>query len=267
METRGRYAIVGFFTLSVIIGAFAFIYGFAAGHFRGGQVMYRFIVEGSVSGLSSGAPVFLNGVRIGTVKELNITDAHYIAALVSIDKNKAHFIRTDTQGSVDSQGFTGLSAINLTGTKSNAPPLTSKGNELPTLSIQTADTESLIKLAQRVVEKVDDFLTGIEPEAKRMIDAIGDSATSLNKLLEDINRENGLMRDLSHSVKAVGSLAANLDKRTEDIDLGLREYISLARDGRKTLDNLSRLLGRIEQKPQQFLFGREPLLPTYQESR
>jgi phospholipid/cholesterol/gamma-HCH transport system substrate-binding protein len=267
METRGRYAIVGFFTLSTILAAFAFIYGFAAGHFRGGQVMYRFIVEGSASGLSSGAPVFLNGVRIGTVKELRIADSQHIAALVNIDKDKAHFIRTDTQGSIDSQGFTGLSAINLTGTKNESPPLQAENNQLPTLYIQTGGSESITKLAQRVVEKVDDFLTAVQPGAKRMVDSIGDSANSLNKILESINHDKKLIDDLSISVRAIGSLATNLNKRTEDMDLGLREYISLARDGRKTLENLSRLLERIEKSPQQFIFGRDPMLPTYKAGR
>jgi phospholipid/cholesterol/gamma-HCH transport system substrate-binding protein len=69
----------------------------------------------------------------------------------------------------------------------------------------------------------------------------------------------------------VRHLADNLDARTKEISVGLtrfsasglREYEALAVDGRRTVNDLDRLLRSLSNNPSQVIFGAKSTLPEY----
>jgi phospholipid/cholesterol/gamma-HCH transport system substrate-binding protein len=68
METRANYAIVGFFTLLVMLSAFGFVYWMAryGGTGETAQLIVR--IPGSANGLSVGSPVRFNGIPYGVIR-------------------------------------------------------------------------------------------------------------------------------------------------------------------------------------------------------
>ncbi|MBV9557208.1 MAG: MCE family protein, partial [Pseudolabrys sp.] len=64
METRANYALIGAFTLAVIAGAFGFVYWFSGSQQGIERKSYRMIFTSSVSGLSRGASVLFNGLKV-----------------------------------------------------------------------------------------------------------------------------------------------------------------------------------------------------------
>ena len=67
METRANHALIGLFTLAVITTAFMFVYWFSGGRAQSGTKSYEVLFSSSVSGLSRGAQVLFNGLRVGEV--------------------------------------------------------------------------------------------------------------------------------------------------------------------------------------------------------
>ena len=74
MEDRAKFVLVGLFTFAVIAGAFGFVYWLHATSGANESTSYRVIFSGSVTGLRVGAPVLFNGIRVGEVSDLRLTD-------------------------------------------------------------------------------------------------------------------------------------------------------------------------------------------------
>jgi phospholipid/cholesterol/gamma-HCH transport system substrate-binding protein len=114
------------------------------------------------------------------------------------------------------------------------------------------DASELAAKLDNSADQVDGLLHGLQglvgsPEAKGAIGELGDAARS------------------------VRLLADNLDTRTKEISVGLtrfsasglREYEALAVDGRRTVNDLDRLLRSLSNNPSQVIFGAKSTLPEY----
>jgi phospholipid/cholesterol/gamma-HCH transport system substrate-binding protein len=81
----------------------------------------------------------------------------------------------------------------------------------------------------------------------------------------------GMFSDVGEAAKAIRKLADNLDLRTKEITAGinrftgpgLKQYETLAVDGRKTLDEINRTVRSLGKNPQQLIFGSKPSVPEY----
>lgn len=101
-------------------------------------------------------------------------------------------------------------------------------------------------------DKIDALMDSLQgfvgsPDVKGPIAQIGDAAKSIRQLADDLNVR---LKEMS------GGL-------TRFATSGLREYESLAVDGRKTIADLDRLLKSLESNPSQIIFGAKPSLPAY----
>ena len=97
MEDRAKYVLIGLFTFAVIAGAFGFVYWLHATSGTKDSAAYRVIFSGAVTGLRVGGPVLFNGIRVGEVSDLRLTDnpAEVAATLAVAPKTP---IRSDTRG-------------------------------------------------------------------------------------------------------------------------------------------------------------------------
>ena len=80
METRANY------TLIIITGAFGFVYWMATFGKSGESAQLEIRIPGSAAGLSVGAPVLFNGIRIGAVQSLTIdgVDPNFVLAMTEV---------------------------------------------------------------------------------------------------------------------------------------------------------------------------------------
>lgn len=275
METRANYALIGAFTLAVAFAAFAFVYWFSGPRQIGRQETYQIIFPGSVSGLSRGAAVLFNGVKVGEVTHLAIDDEDpsRVDVLIKIDKKTP--VKTNTRVRLETKGFTGVAEVLLVGGTPGAPDLTvAEGQRYPQIQADRSEIQNLLVNVQQLSTKASDVLAKLEKlldENGPTISATLKNAETFTKTLSDnSNNISSLLRDatdIAHSLKPV---AAAIDPRklksiTGDIARfsasGLRQYEQLAVEGRKTLDTLDRAVRALERDPSQVIFGPSQNVP------
>ncbi|MGB5084217.1 MAG: MlaD family protein [Methylocystis silviterrae] len=298
METRANYALIGAFTLAVAFAAFLFVYWFSGPSQLGRQETFQ-IVFAAVSGLTRGSSVLFNGVKVGEVTHLGISeqDPSKVDVLVRIDSRTP--VKTDTRARLETRGFTGVSDVLLVGGTPGAPALTAQvGQKYPQIQAERSEIQNLLVNVQSLSTKAAELLTKLD----KLIDDNGPAITATLKNAEIVSKTladnsasiTSFIRDASDVAQSLKPAAARLDKvlaagektikaidpkqikaiagniagASERINrfagTGLREYEQLAVDGRKAVDTLDRTLRSVEKNPSQFIFGPSQSVPEYQ---
>jgi phospholipid/cholesterol/gamma-HCH transport system substrate-binding protein len=273
MEDRAKYVLIGLFTFAVIIGAFGFIYWL---HNTAGSretASYRVIFDGAVSGLRVGAPVLFNGIRVGDVTDLRLTNnPSEVAAMVTVEP--ATPVRKDTRVTLEYAGLTGIASVSMKGVLASSPPLQAKDGESPTLraesnagqDMSTAVRETLGK-ANAVIsenqEAVHNAITNIETFTNAL-------ARNSDKLDELMSGSTKLVSDATDAMVSFKQLGDNLDKRTAEITVNANKTMDSAntmldtatkhidivgKDAHRAIINIDKAVTDLAKHPQRILFG------------
>jgi phospholipid/cholesterol/gamma-HCH transport system substrate-binding protein len=189
METRARYALIGLFTLGVIVAAFGFAYWLRSAGGFGERTIYRIRFESPVTGLAPGSTVLFNGVPVGVVTELRLDRANprQVMATVAVDRDTP--VRPDTQVGIDTQGFLGAPSVSLRG--GTATSSISNGQSAPAvLDADPAATEDLSRAAREALRRFDSF---IAENAEPLHDTITNLGTFAGALARNSDRLDGIL--------------------------------------------------------------------------
>jgi phospholipid/cholesterol/gamma-HCH transport system substrate-binding protein len=136
-------------------------------------VNYDIYFTGSVTGLSVGAPVNLNGVQIGRVTKISLDPVNPDQVRVTIETDAQAPIKSDSVASMELTGITGIYYIEISGGTREAPPLTrQEGQTNPVIASKPSQFASLFASAPEVMNRVIQV------------------ADRLSQLLDDKNRAN-----------------------------------------------------------------------------
>jgi phospholipid/cholesterol/gamma-HCH transport system substrate-binding protein len=295
METRANYALMGLFTLAVILGGFAFAWWFASSGKTTATRSYQVYFTGSVSGLSTGAYVLFNGLRVGEVRDLGLRpdDPSKVYAIIEVDARTP--VKTDTKAQLEYTGLTGVASVALLGGAADAQAL--EPNSV--IGGAPSQMQDLMSAAQRLAGKIDlfvekanqlvdansDNLTATIKNVQAMTASLSEASDGIRNVVKSVDSEklrsmltnadsaiaklNGLLgsgggktvlSDISDAAKSMRKLADSLADFSKN---GLKQYESLAIDGRRTLDSVDRAARRLEKDPQSLLFGPKEPLPEY----
>ncbi len=241
MENRANYVLVGSFTLAIIASIFAFVWWFRAANTSENRQSYRIVFTGSVTGLSVGAVVRFNGLRVGEVKtiELMPDDPSRVQAMIEVDPKTP--IRIDTKSSLQYQGLTGVAAIQLVGGSSTAPFISSIDNNGPlTLFADRSDFQDILETAQRVSAKVDTIASRIDKivaDNEGQISSIISNADKLSKSFADFDTKS-----LNRSVDQLSKFIEMLNTHSGDIDSTIKDIASISSKFNKSADKVDAVL-------------------------
>lgn len=207
METRANYVLIGLFTLAVIVGAFGFVYWFQHISGTGERVAYRVLFQGAISGLRTGSPVVFNGIRIGEVSalRLNPDDPRQVQAFLSVDRDVP--IRTDTEAGMEYAGLTGNASVALKGGSANAPILTSRDGQPPTLVADPAATQDVTQAAREVMRRVEKFIVDNEASFNNALRNVETFTAALARNSERVDRVMAGVEKLTGGPDRKGELA------------------------------------------------------------
>lgn len=215
MENRANYALVGLFTVLVVVSLFGFIYWMNQYGDRGELVPLDIHIPGSVNGLSEGSQVLFNGIRIGSVKSMELAPDNPNVVIVHTTVQANAPIYEDTRAELGFLGLTGAAFIELKGGDTKSPSLLTSDEEQPSPPVITADPSAvtdLLATAKDIAQRVDSAVTEIETfvvEARQPINNTLDNVETFSKALADnadgIDTFLRSVTALSESVSVVGS--------------------------------------------------------------
>lgn len=264
METKANYALVGAFTLAVIAAAFGFVFWFSGPSKNAARKSYQVVFDGSVSGLSTGAAVLFNGLRVGSVSTLELAKDDPSQVLARIEVDRSTPIKTDTKVRLEFTGLTGIASVALSGGSAEAPQLVAEDDKpLPVLHADSSQFQDLVQTAQRIAGQADDMITKMNKlvdenagtisstlrnanafsealsgavdanKLKSIIDNVQTASAKLGPVLDGVNgfvgsagggEAKGVFTDVGEAAKSIKKLADNLDIRTKEIAANINRF-------------------------------------------
>lgn len=222
METNARYALIGMFTLAVILAGFSFVFWLNNSGGFGQRDIYQVKFSGSVSDLLVGSHVLFNGIRVGEVASLRIDSENPSQVLVTVEVENSTPMRTDTSVSMDFQGLTGAPVITLTGGSPTAPPLVSENGEPPLLIAPPDSGHSLTQSARATLKHVDTILSENQKPLNEAIEAI---STFSKALARNADRVDGIVAGIERFTGGAGSKG-----KATLYDLGSASHLKACKD-------------------------------------
>ncbi len=282
METKANYVLIGFFTLGVLAGAFAFVHWFRSIGKSTVSANYHVVFQGPVGGLRTGASVLFNGMRVGEVSDLQLNrhDPKQVIATVKIDANTP--VRSDTVVGLDFQGLTGITNIALKGGDPAAGPLPEGPDGMAVLTADIGATQDISAAVRDVLRKVDMFITDNSQQVHTSLvnieaftQTLKKNSERIDKILEGTERavasadrvflsadkamkgiekltgngEDDKPGEISETLKSYRILAEDLDKKT------LKNFDALMADGRRTLSTIDTAVKNFDRNPSRLIFG------------
>jgi phospholipid/cholesterol/gamma-HCH transport system substrate-binding protein len=224
METRANYALIGAFTLAVLVAGFAFVYWFSGGDKHSMRKSYRIVFNGSVSGLSRGSEVLFNGLRVGEVREIDLMqeDPSRVAAIV--DVNNRTPVKTDTRARLEVTGLTGVASIALSGGSAIAKPLEAEANgERPIIYAEPSTLQNLLESIQKLASKSDSVLDRADQLLAQNGGTIHETIQNVQTFSKSLADNSGGVSQFLASMgdvgRAIGPLAQRLDGLSSDLDV------------------------------------------------
>jgi len=209
METKANYVAVGAFVLACVIGLVVTVLWLAGVQYSQEYAYYQAYFKGAVTGLGKGTITRYNGIEVGRVTNLEFdpTDPQRVIVTLQVQPNLN--IRNDSTASIESQGLTGGTYVEISGGTAGAPLLVAQGDQrYPVIRTSQSTFAQLEQTAPQVVAK------------------LNVAASRLNDLLNDDNR------------RAIAHVLANLDETTEVIARRSADIDATIANANKTMANL-----------------------------
>ncbi|HXX56812.1 MAG TPA: MlaD family protein [Thermodesulfovibrionales bacterium] len=133
-----------------------------------------------VKGLRRGSPVWLSGIEVGSVKNIQLHPSSGAIVTLSIRKNALEFVRKDAQASVLTMGLLGDKYVELNAGSSAAAPVRSGDMIRGAAQIELKDVvgtsaQSMERLTE-FIKKLDNLVTKIEKGEGTIAQLISDRA-------------------------------------------------------------------------------------------
>ena len=243
MESRASYLLVGIFVLGLLAVATAFVFWVARFELHEARTYYYIYFRGSVTGLSEGSAVRLRGVPVGSVTAIAIDTGNIELIEVTIAVKPGTPIKTNTVASLQLQGITGLSFVQLAGGTQNAPNLEPRPGK------RRAVIPSTPSPFEKLFESAPELMTNVTVVAERAAALLSEeNMAKVSAILGNVQVATG---EAAARTEEIGALIADLRRAVADASGMILAAEELMKDGRGTLARLEReatsTLGEIRQ--------------------
>jgi phospholipid/cholesterol/gamma-HCH transport system substrate-binding protein len=199
METKANYVAVGAFVLVCVIGLVVAVMWLAGVQYSQEYAYYQAYFKGPVTGLGTGTVTRFNGIEVGHIKSLAFDPTDPQRVIVTMQVQPDLNIREDSVASVESQGFTGGSYVEISGGTADSPLLTAKDDQ----------RYPVIRTRQSTLQQ-------LEQSVPEVVARLNSAAGRINDLLNDDNR-----RALAHVLANLDETTGTIARRSADIDAAI----------------------------------------------
>lgn len=217
METRANHLLIGSFVLLLVVATFGFIIWLAEIRIDQERVYYRIQFAESVAGLTAGGDVRFNGIQVGTVQAIRLDNKNPDMVTVIIAVDPATPIRKDSVASLELQGITGVSFVQISGGTQDSPRL--PGGQLgveplPEIPARMSFIAEVFSGAPHLVKNASELLGN----ASEMLDQ--ETRQNIKAIVADIRTVTGAFARNAHQID---TFAANLGAISADTKATLEQ--------------------------------------------
>ncbi|MEE2657210.1 MAG: MlaD family protein [Candidatus Latescibacterota bacterium] len=211
MATRAQKARLALFLLVSTGILAAFLLVVVGSHLLNPRLTYYIEFEESVGGLTAGDPVKYQGITVGRVQGLSVSEHNLgiVRVEISLEAKKVpNVIREDTEARLYSQGVTGLKYIELIAGSQDAPVL-ELGETLPARATFLAGLEERADILTRKIEVLIENLSELtDDQNRRQLELMLSSGGNLLSSANDLLTHNRL--SLDHTIQNLATITGNL---------------------------------------------------------
>lgn len=210
MERQAHYAFVGLVTFILALVLLGFSFWFIKFDFNRDLGVYDVEFNTPVDGLTKGAEVHFNGIKVGEVTSLRLGQAntHQVFARVKLDADTP--IRIDSMASLQPQGITGLYYMQISPGTAKAPLLKRASADAPPPVIHSEESAlaKLLSGSGSVVEKTYESLDRVNRLlSDHNIKTFSDSLDNLEAITADLKSRQQLLDDAHEAIISAGQAA------------------------------------------------------------
>jgi len=276
METHANYTRIGLFVLIGFAAFITFIVWLSDASFGQSQTNYDIYFSGSVSGLKKGSAVQYRGVPIGTVEKISISTKDVEQIHVTVSLSSKISIKKDALATLESQGLTGVSYIQIKGNTKDSP----------LLEIPKGKLKAVIPSKSSFFEEVSQSVPELLASTGRLVEDLrsvlnDDNRRSFSQTLQNIERiteffnpnkevkesflgeMNKTMSSVDDTLNEIKAMSKEFKDVLQENRLNIKEFSSLGLDslhkffteGRDTLSSLRRVTDSLDRSPTRFFYN------------
>lgn len=256
------------------------------------RYLYELSTSETVSGLQPQATVRYRGVAVGKVERIGFDDKVKGNVLIGISIDREAPITQSTYATVASQGVTGLGFIQLDDDGESTVRLPPDDDNPPRIPLKPGTLDKLLKQseeifsqAQEATKRLNQLLSDDNQKSvNRAVTQLADAATSIARVAKNLEPTvaslPGLSQDTSATMKAlktasddVGTAAKRLNAKGGPLDklseggaalaVGIEAFSAatlpklgeVADETARTMRQLRRTVGAVDDNPQSLIFG------------
>jgi phospholipid/cholesterol/gamma-HCH transport system substrate-binding protein len=225
MEKDANYTIAGALSLVLLFGLAVFVVWLAKFQFNKTYDMYDILFAGPVRGLSAGGEVHFNGIKVGEITKVDLDPKDPSRVIARARLSSGVPVKRDSYASLEPQGITGVSYVQITSGSAAAPLL------------KTTVGEGETPVVQSWRGAVESLLQGGDTAVTQLVAAIGRA----NRVLSDDNiaavtTTLADARAVADELRARKSLIADSQQALRDADAAARRLSQLEASGQSLLD-------------------------------
>ncbi len=149
----------------------------------------------NVKGLRKGAPVWVSGIEVGSVKDINLHPEYGTIVTLSVNKKALEFLKKDSEASILTMGLLGDKYVELSGGSPKAEPIKPGDMMSGTAVIELKD---VVEISASSIKKMSDFINKLD----HLVTKIERGEGTFAKFLTDPEIYNNLM-DISKTLSVV----------------------------------------------------------------
>ena len=280
METKANYVAVGAFVLACVVGLVVTIMWLAGAQYSQEYAYYQTYFKGPVTGLGKGTVTRYNGIDVGRITELKFNPNDPQSVIVTMQVQPNLNIREDSRASIESQGLTGGTYVEISGGTAKSPILVAKdGQDYPVIIAKQSTLQQLEQSAPEVVAKLNiavtrlndvlsdknrKSLTNVLANLDETTSAIAKRSADIDATIKNANAATANLRDVSNDLKPtldhVDATVTKFSKVADDADSFLKgdalsQFSNLVSEMRRLVSSLTRFSDQLNREPTKLLFG------------
>jgi phospholipid/cholesterol/gamma-HCH transport system substrate-binding protein len=273
METKANYVAVGAFVMLCIAGVMVALLWLAGIQYSQEYDYYQVYFTGAVTGLGKGTAVRYNGIEVGRVDDLRFDPNDPQRVITTLEVQPGLNLRADSQASIDSQGLTGGSFVEITGGTASSPLLVPQpGQRYAVIRAKASTLEQIEQSAPQLLAKlnlaadrVNDLLN--DKNRKSISDMLANLDETTSTLAHNSGNIDATLKNFANASAKIGPLAADADvtmgkfgKLASDADVlvkspALADLSDVTADMKKLMVSLTTLSNQLNSTPTKLLFG------------